>query len=154
MTLHRTLFLLPLSLAVFTAHVRAGCVHPALTHQRRDAATIQRLERAWTVAFLTGDTEFEACLLTPDFTEIMSNGTINHLADELALAQKNQGKAATTPDIPPATIHLHGNVAVAYGISAQKMIDGKPHKSYYADYYLWKNGAWHVYFAQQTSFPV
>jgi len=111
---------------------------------------------AWTVAFLSGDTEFEACLLTRDFTEIMSNGTINHLADELALAQKNKGKPATTPDMPQITIHLHGNVAVAYGISSKKevMIDGKPCKSYYADYNVWRNGAWHAYFAQQTSFRV
>lgn len=149
-----TVFLLSVCLVIFTTYAGAGCVRPALTHQRRDAATIQRLEMAWSVAFLTGDTEFEACLLTRDFTEIMSNGAVNHLADELALAQKNKGKTATTPDVPPLTIYLHGNVAVAYGISAQKMIDGQAYKSYYADYYVWKNGAWHVYFAQQTSFRV
>jgi len=112
------------------------------------------LEMAWTVAFLSGDTEFEACLLTRDFTEIMSNGTINHLADELALAQKNKGKPATTLDMPQITIHLHGNVAVAYGISSKNMIDGKSCKSYDADYYVWRNGAWHAYFGQQTSFRV
>ena len=149
-----TLFLLSTCLVVFTSHARAACIRPALAHQRRDAATIQKLEMAWTAAFLTGDTEFEECLLTGDFTEIRSNGTIHHLADELALAGKNKGKAATAPDLPPITIHLHGNVAVAYGISAQKMIDGKPYKSYYADYYVWKSGAWHAYFAQQTAFPV
>ena len=75
-----TLFLVSLCLVVFTADARADCLHPALAHQRRDAATIQRLEMAWTVAFLTGDTEFEACLLTGDFTEIMSNGTIDRRA--------------------------------------------------------------------------
>jgi len=149
-----TLLVFFLCLVAFTTHARADCVRPALAHQRRDTATIQRLELAWTAAFLTGDTEFEACLLTSDFTEIRSNGTIHHLGEELALAGKNKGKAATTPDLPPITIHLHGNVAVAYGISSQKMIDGKPYKSYYADYYVWKSGAWHAYFAQQTSFPV
>jgi len=126
----------------------------ALAHQRRDAATIQRLDSAWTLAFLTGDSEFETCLLTSDFTEIMSNGTINHLRDELALAEKNKGKAAAAPVMPPITVHVHGNVAVAYGLSSEKVIDGKPHKSYFADYYVWQNGAWHVYFAQQTSFAL
>jgi hypothetical protein len=47
---------------------------------------------------------------------------------------------------------MHGGVAVAYGISSEKVIDGKAHRSYFADYYVWKNRAWHVYFAQQTSF--
>jgi hypothetical protein len=138
----------------FTSSAIADCNRPELANERRDEFTIQRLETAWSAAFLTGDTAFEACLLTADFTEIMSNGTINHLAEELALADKNKGKKLGNPDLPPVTVHMHGDVAVAYGISAQKMIDGKPHKSYFADYYFWKNGAWHVYFAQQTSFAL
>jgi Domain of unknown function (DUF4440) len=141
-------------LIVFAGSARADCNRPALAHQQRDTATIQRLETAWTLAFLSGDTEFEACLLTADFTEIMSSGNINHLSEELALAEKNKGKAVTVPTMPPTTIHIHGDVAVAYGISSEKLIDGKPHKSYFADYYVWQNGAWHVYFAQQTSFSV
>jgi hypothetical protein len=141
-------------LTVFAADARADCNRPALAHQQRDTATIQRLETAWTLAFLRGDTEFEACLLTEDFTEIMSNGSINHLSEELGLAEKNKGKAVTVPNMPPITIHIHGDVAVAYGISSERLIDGKPHKSYFADYYVWKDGAWRVYFAQQTSFAV
>ena len=136
----------------FTADARADCARPALAHQRRDAATIQKLESAWSLAYLTGDAEFEACLLTPDFTEIMSNGSINHLSEELELAEKNKGKAVTPPKMPLITIHIHGDVAVAYGISSEKLIDGKPHRSYFADYYVWKNGVWRVYFTQQTSF--
>jgi hypothetical protein len=154
MTVGLTSILFCACLIALTADAEADCARPALAHQRQDAATIQRLEVAWTVAYLTGDTEFEACLLTPDFTEIMSNGTINHLTEELALAEKNKGKTVTTPDMPPITLNVHGNVAVAYGISPAKMIDGKAHKSYYADYYVWTNGAWHVFFAQQTSFGV
>jgi len=154
MTLRLTELCFCICLIVFTADARADCARPALTHDRRDAATIQRLETAWTLAFLGGDTEFESCLLTPDFTEIMSNGNINHLSEELDLAERNKGKAVTAPDMPPITVHIHGDVAVAYGISSEKLVDGKPYKSYFADYYVWKDGSWHVYFAQQTSFAV
>jgi hypothetical protein len=140
-------------LTVFTAEARANCARPVLAHQRQDPATILRLETAWAVAYLTGDTEFERCLLTSDFTEIMSSGSINHLSEELALARKNSGKSvAGAAPMPSITVHTHGSVAVAYGISSEKLIAGKPHKSYFADYYFWENGAWHVYFAQQTSF--
>jgi hypothetical protein len=132
--------LFSICLIVFPADAGADCARPALAHQRRDAATIQRLESAWSLAYLTGDAEFEACLLTPDFAEIMSNGSINHLREELELAEKNKGKAATAPNMPPITIPIHGDVAVAYGISSEKLIDGKPHRSYFADYYLWKTG--------------
>ncbi len=130
---------------------RADCDRPTLAHQQRDAATIQRLETAWSIAYLTGDTEFLACLLTPDFTEIMSGGSINHLREELALAAKNKGKPADNPSLPPVNVHLHGNVAVGYGVTT-KRLNGNPHSSYFADYYVWENGAWHVYFAQQTAF--
>jgi hypothetical protein len=137
------------------ANTSAGCAHPVLKHQRQDQATIRQLERMWTIAFLTGDTQFERCLLTADFTEIMSDGNINHLNDELALAEKNRGKLVTNPDIPPMTIKIHGDVAVAYYTpSSENVKDGKLHKSYFADYFVWKDGGWHVYFAQQTSFAM
>jgi len=155
MTFRTTQFLFCICLMVFVADARADCDRSALAHQRRDAATIQRLESAWTVAFLSGDAEFEACLLTPDFAEIMSNGSINHLSEEMGLAEKNKGRAVTAPAMPTITILIHGDVAVAYyEISSEKLIDGKPHRSYFADYYVWKNRLWHVYFAQQTSFAV
>jgi hypothetical protein len=61
---------------------------------------------------------------------------------------------APDPSVPPTTVHVHGDVAVAYGLSPERMIDGKPYKSYFADYYEWKDGQWRVYFfAQQTLFP-
>ena len=85
--------------AVFFAgpHVWADCrAEATLVHEERDVATI-RLEAAWNKAFLTADTEFEACLLTPDFTEIMADGTINHLREELALAERNKGGSAASP---------------------------------------------------------
>src|SRR3977135_2012115 len=121
---YRTMQLLfSICFVVFTTDARADCARPPLAHQRRDAATIQRLESAWSLAYLTGDAEFEACLLTPDFTEIMSNGSINRLREELELAEKNKGKAVTAPNMPPITIHIPGNVAVAYGISSEKLTE-------------------------------
>lgn len=79
MTVRTVQLLFCICLMVSAADARADCARPALAHQRRDATTIQRLESAWTLAHLSGDTEFETCLLTPDFAEIMSNGSINHL---------------------------------------------------------------------------
>jgi hypothetical protein len=140
---------------VACAGANAECANPELAHQNKDAETIQRLERAWSTAFLHGDTEFEACLLTEDFMEIRSDGKINHLSDELVLAAKHKGNtAADNPSIPPSTVHVHGDAAVAYGLSPERLVDGKPYRSYFADYYLWKDGHWHVYFSQQTSFAV
>lgn len=144
-----------LALGVSLAGVaHASCDYPVLAQEKKDQATIRQLEHAWSMAYLTGDTNFEACLLAADFSEIRSNGALNRLNDELALAAKNKGKPTPTMDLPPGTIHMHGDVAVAYGVSPVKIVDGKPHKSYYADYYVWENGAWRVFFAQQTTFAV
>src|SRR3954464_6522902 len=112
----------------------ADCSRPELAHQQRDAETVRRLESAWTHAFLTGDTEFEACLLAAAFTEIMRDGSISHLSDELAKAAKNKGKTMPNIALPAINIHLHDDVAVACGISSDKVVDGKHQKSYFADY--------------------
>lgn len=135
-------------------HAQGTCIRAELEHQRQDAATIQRLETAWSLAYLRGDADFERCLLTADFTEIMSDGTIRLLDDELALAAKNKGKEVSKPNLPSVTVFLHGAVAVAYGVSLGNAVDPKRGKKYFADYYVWENHSWRVYFAQQTSLPV
>ena len=123
------------------------CQFPVLRHQHRDVATIEALELEWTRAYLRGDTHFEACLLTADFSEIMRNGEVKHLSDELALAAKNTANPLPMGEIPKGTVLLHGNVAVAYG---QSRSASGARAMRYADYYVWENGHWRVYFAQQT----
>jgi hypothetical protein len=129
------------------AQSRDGCNIPALLHQHRDAATIEALELEWSRAYLRGDTHFEECLLTADFSEIMRNGDIKHLSDELALAEKNKASPLPLGEIPKGMVLLHGSVAVAYGRS-QSASGARAMR--YADYYVWEDGQWRVYFAQQT----
>jgi hypothetical protein len=62
MTLRTIQLLFSICFIVFTADSRADCARPALAHQRRDAATMQRPDGAWSLAYLTGDAEFGACL--------------------------------------------------------------------------------------------
>jgi len=127
------------------------CALPPLLNQREDAATIQRLESAWTDAFLHGDTKFMRCLLLPEFTEIMRSGDLKFLPDELAMAEKNREKNPALPEMPKITVLIHENVAVAYGKSSSQSEDGKSRSRWYADYYLWEGAGWRVLFAQQTS---
>lgn len=124
-----------------------GCMPKQVPNQQRDRATIQRLERAWSVAFLTGDTAFEQCLLLPDYTQINRDGSIGNLHDELTLAARYRGKQLQTDSFPTVNVVIHGDAAVGYGVSASK----RGHMRW-ADYYIWDGSAWHVYFAQQTSY--
>jgi hypothetical protein len=126
------------------------CSRAELQGQSRDIATVQRLENAWSIAYLKGDEDLEECLLTPDFTEILGDGSIKHLQDELALARNNKGKGLIIPSFPATTVLLHGSVAAAYGTSESEGSNGKRRQKRFVDYYVWEDREWHVYFAQQT----
>jgi hypothetical protein len=143
------LLLLPAS--VYARSQSEDCNFPALKDQEKNTATIQRLEQAWNEAYLHGDTNLMRCLLAPDFTEIMRSGELKTLPDELAMAEQNRGKALTMPESPKIEVLLHENAAVAYGQSFSKSKDGKPEIRWYSDTYLWKDGRWHAFFAQQTA---
>jgi hypothetical protein len=61
------------------------------------------------------------------FMEIRSDGKIHQLSDELAMVAKHKEKpVADTAAAPPPTVYLHGDVAVAYGVSSGKAAGGKP----------------------------
>jgi hypothetical protein len=137
---------------VSSLRAKDRCNMPPLLHQRRDVATVQDLEHAWSVAYLRGDTDFERCLLASDFTEIMRTGEVKGLTDELAFAAKNKGKNLAFPELPKSTVLMHGNVAVAYGTSTSAGADGAGLSMRFADYYVWEDGVWHAFFAQQTQF--
>jgi hypothetical protein len=136
---------------IYSAGQANNCDFPSLRNQQRDAATIQRLETAWSEAFLRGDTAFMSCLLAPDYTEIMRSGELKTLKDELAVAEKNRGKGLQLSELPRVRVLLHENAAVAYGNEIVKNSDGKSQSRWYSDTYLWKDGRWHAFFAQQTA---
>lgn len=131
-------------------HAKGRCELPPLMHQQKDEATIQRLEDGWNIAFLRGDTNFERCLLTSDFTSISRKGRVRVLADELAVAAKNKRENLPIPSFAKITVFMHGNVAVAYATVNLTWPDGKLRTTINADYYVWENGTWHAFFSQQT----
>lgn len=136
--------------AIFATNAGATCNNEAFVNEKRNVSTILTIESEWNSAFLGGDTEFMTCLLTPDFTEIMKNGSVYHRSDELALTKKNRSTVKKAAALPQITVLLHDDVAVAYGLASEHQIKGILHKNYYADYYVWTNGSWHAVFAQWT----
>jgi hypothetical protein len=153
MTLRSLVILVSAVSIVGAARAEASCNQPELQGQAQERATIRKLESAWVHAFLTGDSDLEGCILSPDFTEIRSDGTIDHFAEQMARVAKHKG-GTDNGNRPDLQVLMHDDVAVAYAVSKETMmIDGKPHGFASADYYVWKDGAWHCFFAQQTTFP-
>ncbi|HEY2464534.1 MAG TPA: hypothetical protein VGI32_10775 [Steroidobacteraceae bacterium] len=137
-------------LPIIAAHAQSNgsCEAQLPPHQQKDEATIQKIETSWNLAIARGDSRFERCLLTGDFVEILNKGEVKTLTDELGFTEKNQGKNRPIPTIPPMTVLIHGNVGVAYAIWVPTDTNKKPDKT--ADYFIWENGAWHVFFSQST----
>jgi hypothetical protein len=124
------------------------CELEPFIHQQQDAATIQRLEASWNVAIAQGDSSFERCLLSADFFEILSTGEVKTRADELGFTEKNKQRKRDIPPLPPITVVIHGNVAVARG--TWKTTGATLESQQIADCFVWENGSWHVFFSQLT----
>jgi hypothetical protein len=140
------------SLSTF-AQDASSCARPELANQKKDSETISRLERAWSLAYMKGDAEFEQCLLLPGYQEIKSSGKLEVLSDELAKAAKNKGKNLPIPELTPPTVLIHDDVAVAHGTYSFTDASGQKREIHSADYYHWENGGWRVFFAQQSLVP-
>jgi hypothetical protein len=139
-----------LSLSSIPLFAEGGCAAPELADQHHDAETVQKLETAFTDAFLKGDTDFEKCLLLPNYAEVSRSGKWRDLSDELAGTARNQGKNLSVPVMPKVDVLMHGDVAIAHGLFSFTTPDGKSMSTRFSDVYVWKDNAWHVLFSQQT----
>jgi Domain of unknown function (DUF4440) len=137
-----------LALISASAQAQSGCDLPSLLHQQQDEATIQHLEASWNRAISQGDADFERCLLSTDFKEILPTGELKTLADQLGSTAKNKGQNRPIPHLPPVTVSIHGNVAVAY--ATWKMAGANQTSDKIVDYLIWEDGSWHVFFSQIT----
>jgi hypothetical protein len=127
-----------------------GCKLPELADQQKDAATVEKLETAFTVAFLKGDTNFEKCLLLPNYSEVSRSGKWRELPDELEGTARNRGKNLSVPELPKVDVLMHGNVAIAHGLFTFTSPDGKTQSTRFSDVYVWNDSGWHVLYSQQT----
>jgi len=132
------------------AQAKGTCDLPPLLHQKKDEATIQHLESSWNLAISKGDTKFEGCLLTSDFMEIFPGGELKTRTDQLGFTAKNKGQNKPVPEAPKVAVLIHGNVAVAYAAWKTTGANGQPETTETADYFVWENGLWHVFFSQAT----
>ncbi|HEV2298555.1 MAG TPA: nuclear transport factor 2 family protein [Candidatus Acidoferrales bacterium] len=130
------------------AGAKTRCDLPELAHQKKDAATIRRLENLWSEAFLTGNTKIMSCLLDPNYTEISRSGELQYFAEEIGMASRNRDKNLMMPQLPDPNVELHENVATAHGQGmATTTSDGKQVANSYADFFVWKNGRWQAFFS-------
>jgi hypothetical protein len=127
-----------------------GCSAPELADQKQDAATVQRLENAFTAAFLKDDTDFEKCLALPNYGEVSRSGKWRELWSELEGTARNRGKNLSVAEMPKVNVPMHGDVAVVHGLFTFTTPDGKSQSTRFSDVYVWKDDTWHGLYSQQT----
>ena len=127
------------------------CRVPSLVEQKQDEATLRRLEHAWQSSYVTGDVEARKCLLDRGFLEILDDGKIKRFEDEISSTQSSNNAASSLDQrIPHIKILIHGNAAVAYGRINTNFSGAESVGIPFADYFVWEQDAWHVYFSRQT----
>lgn len=129
-----------------------ACRMPSLVEQKRDEATVRRLEKAWQLSYVTGNVETRKCLLDRGFLAILAAGKMKKFEDELSATKPANNGASSLDRRPvPSKILVHGNAAVAYGRTNTNFPDAQTPGIPFADYFVWEHDAWHAYFSQQTT---
>jgi hypothetical protein len=105
--------------------------------QRQDAASVRRVDSAWSTAYVHADTTFLRCLLAPDYVNYALSGTVD-LAGELAKAARAGDPRKPIPALPTIEVQIHGASAVADGIANGRR---------WVDVYAFENGVWRAYFS-------
>jgi ketosteroid isomerase-like protein len=83
--------------------------------------TLMDLEQQWTKAALASKSEAVAPLLTPDFTSVQSDGTIQKKAEYLEGIRKGKWQVNEVSDMK---VQVHGDSAVVIGVWTAKGTDG------------------------------
>lgn len=175
MYLKSTVFIL----SVFTININlkaSECPTAYVQNQKKDAASVLALEKSWSTARRKLDIDFEKCLLDRGLVEILKTGAIKGFDYETSDApiivnstrEHRDGNKllsyenSKTIDVDSDSIKklkfwrtkvlIHGRLAIAYGrlrSDSLRTQDNIP----FADYFIWQQASWHVFFAIQTIMP-
>ena len=119
-----------------------------LPKQDDSEAAIKELEKQWSRAFYTGDSEFLECLYAPNFRNVDSNGALTDKAQDVANAAKNVGKSWTyDPNKHQTSIFMHRHTAIATFFRGDS-----DHGYRGTDIYEYDGKRWHAIFSQATKF--
>jgi hypothetical protein len=120
----------------------------SLPKQDASEATIKELEKDWSRAFYTRDTDFLECLYAPNFHDVDSKGVLRERGEDIASAKNNVGKSWTyDPNKNQTSIFMYRHTAVATFVHTDA-----EHGYRGSDIYEYDGKRWHAIFAQGTRF--
>lgn len=121
-----------------------GCAGHQIPDQRRDVASVRRVDSAWSAAYARGDTAFFRCLLAPDYRGYNTSGVESDRDGEVAKAATHGRPDAPLPAYGNSNIEVHGASAWVGGVSNGKR---------WLDVYRYEDGAWHPFLSADIKLP-
>jgi hypothetical protein len=122
----------------------ASCQDHQLPNQRMDAASVRRIDSAWSAAFVRADTAFLRCMLAPDYRGISREGVISDANREVIGAARHGHPDAPLDAYPNADIQIHGTTAAVGGVTPYKR---------WNDIYVFEHGGWHAILSIDQKLP-
>ena len=122
----------------------ASCQDHQVPNQRMDAASVRRVDSAWSAAYTRADTTFLRCLLAPDYRGFNRAGVLANADVEIARALRNGNPKNPLDAFPNAEVQVHGATGVVGGL-----VPGKR----WTDVYVFENGAWHAILSVDQPLP-
>jgi ketosteroid isomerase-like protein len=104
---------------------------------------LKAMEDQWAKASLKSDGEAVGAMLSPDFVNINSDGTMLDRAKTVARTNKSKMEVSELSEV---AVNTHGDTAVVTGVWTGKGIDGEGKtfdgKERWADTWMKKDGKW------------
>jgi Domain of unknown function (DUF4440) len=119
--------------------------------QKADAESVRQVERQWSKAFLSGDTDYLECLLEPDYESVWFTGEVRGRQTIIDKARAHRANPIPVPESPVPIVQIHGNTAISR--SDQDVPDATSKQSRrvrFLDIFSFYDGRWHVLFTQDA----
>lgn len=126
------------------APLSAACAQVATPDQKKDAATLQRIEQAWLAAEYRGHREYLECLLEPDYHTSSRSGLVRSREEVIEKVSQVSDDAREVPKLETIVV-IHGNSASAHSILETTDKAGKPKEVHFVDAYTFHDGRWYAF---------
>lgn len=137
-----------LSSKVVAASLIAMPIFAQPSRPNMDQDTVRELNAGYVRAFMHSDAAWYDRYLMPDFTCILTNGTVVDRATFLDNARKPH--TTKSYELSEVSIRVHGGVALASAVGTWTRNDGSTGRTRYVDVWVRTNREWKAVSAQLT----
>jgi hypothetical protein len=119
---------------------------------RADADSVRQVEREWTEAFLTGDTDYLECLLEPDYESVWYTGEVRSRQAIIDKARAHREKPLPMPTPNNPVVQVHGDAAISRNdVDMIDPVTKQRRRIRFLDVFAFYDGRWHGVYTQDVA---